>query len=361
MLPLVSRILLALLLGFGISGCTSFGPSAIGHSRTDYNVVLQKTSDEQMLLNLVRLRYRDRPLFLETSALTTQFKFSPSIGGSLSGGSGLSTSGSIKGEFDFEEKPTVTYTPLQGKAYVKRVMSPISWQTLELLDNVGWRSDRVMRMCIQKLNNLGNATTASGPTPAVAPPYVEFLEATRLYHKLKTENLVRSFKAKKNERVVQMLEFAPQALQTPEYRRLMDLLGLKQGRRHIEILLNDSVHLPGTLQVQTRSFAGVLYYLSQSVMVPQKDREAGRVTITRDAKGEIFDWNKVTEGLMRIHSSAEEPENAAVKVHYRGSWFYIDDADLESKSTFSLLGQLFALQSGQIKSTAPVLTLPVGN
>ena len=102
---LQTRFLLALLVTLGISGCTSFGPSAIGHSRTDYNVVLQKTSDEQMLLNLVRLRYRDRPLFLETSALTTQFKFSPSIGGSLFGGSGLSTSGSLKGEIDFEESP----------------------------------------------------------------------------------------------------------------------------------------------------------------------------------------------------------------------------------------------------------------
>ncbi|WP_293688025.1 hypothetical protein [Thiolapillus sp.] len=48
-------------------------------------------------------------------------------------------------------------------------------------------------------------------------------------------------------------------------------------------------------------------------------------------------------------------------VHSRGSRFYIDDSDLESKSTFSLPGQLFALQSGQLKSTAPVLTLPVGN
>ena len=359
--PLISRVLLSLLVILGINGCTSFGPGAISHSRTDYNMVLQKTSDEQMLLNLVRLRYRDRPLFLETSALTTQFKFSPSIGGGLFGGSGLSTSGNIKGEIKFEEKPTVTYTPLQGKAYVERVMSPISWQTLELLDNVGWRTDRVMRLCLQKLNNLDNATTASGPTPAIAPPYAEFLEATHLYNRLKAKNMVRSFKARRNERVVQMLEFAPQALQTTEYRRLMDLLDLKQGQRQVEVLLNDSVHLPGTLQAQTRSFSGVLYYLSQSVMVPKEDREAGRVTITRDANGEIFDWNKVTEGLMRIHSSAEEPTSAAVKVRYRGSWFYIDDADLDSKSTFSLLGQLFALQSGQIKSTAPVLTLPVGN
>jgi len=29
----------------------------------------------------------------------------------------------------------------------------------------------------------------------------------------------------------------------------------------------------------------------------------------------------------------------------RGHWSYVDDSDLDSKSTFSMLGQLFALQS----------------
>ena len=44
----------------------------------------------------------------------------------------------------------------------------------------------------------------------------------------------------------------------------------------------------------------------------------------------------------------------------RGSWFYIDDADLDSKLIFSLLSQLFALQAGKEKGTPPMLTLPIG-
>lgn len=49
-----------------------------------------------------------------------------------------------------------------------------------------------------------------------------------------------------------------------------------------------------------------------------------------------------------------------LRVRHRGSWFFIDAADLDSKSTFSLLSQLLALQSGEVPSQAPVLTLPVG-
>ena len=60
---------------FALTGCSSLGPGAIQGSRSDYNLALRKTDDEQMLLNLVRLRYRDRPLLLEVSALNTQFSF----------------------------------------------------------------------------------------------------------------------------------------------------------------------------------------------------------------------------------------------------------------------------------------------
>jgi hypothetical protein len=49
-----------------------------------------------------------------------------------------------------------------------------------------------------------------------------------------------------------------------------------------------------------------------------------------------------------------------VSVSHRGSWFFIDDADLSSKATFSLLTHLLALQSGEVQRLVPLLTLPVG-
>ena len=104
---------------------------------------------------------------------------------------------------------------------------------------------------------------------------------------------------------------------------------------------------------------GSLFYVSQSVEVPPDDERAKRVTISRDAEGNRFDWREVTGGLVHIHSSKKKPQDAYLAVHYRGSWFYIEDSDLTSKSTFSLLMQLFALQAGEIKSTGPILTLPV--
>jgi hypothetical protein len=78
------------------------------------------------------------------------------------------------------------------------------------------------------------------------------------------------------------------------------------------------------------------------------------------ADNTTFDWNKVTGGLFRVKAADTRPANAFVSVAYRGKWFYLADNDLESKSTFMLLTQLFNLQAGQIKTVAPALTIGVG-
>jgi hypothetical protein len=105
---------------------------------------------------------------------------------------------------------------------------------------------------------------------------------------------------------------------------------------------------------------GTLFYLSHAVEIPEEHRNRGLVTTTLTAAGKTFDWATVTGDLLRIRSRRTHPAQAVVAVRHRGHWYYIDDADLTSKSTFALLGQLFALQAGEVESAAPVLTLPVG-
>ena len=104
-----------------------------------------------------------------------------------------------------------------------------------------------------------------------------------------------------------------------------------------------------------------MFYLSQSIEIPKRDVLKGKVTLTKNLKGEDFDWFEVTGELLTIRSSGEEPSNAIVRIFYRDTWFYIDDSDMDSKSTFSLLTQIYSLQSGTIKSTEPILTIGVGS
>jgi hypothetical protein len=55
-----------------------------------------------------------------------------------------------------------------------------------------------------------------------------------------------------------------------------------------------------------------------------------------------------------------DPKCAFVAVRYRDYWYYIDDRDQTSKSTFALVTQLNRLDFGRDAPGAPFLTLPVG-
>ena len=70
----VTYFLLLALLALGPIGCLNYGPISLKSERSKYNLAIQKTNDEQLLLNLVRLKYRDTPFFLEVGSVASQFK-----------------------------------------------------------------------------------------------------------------------------------------------------------------------------------------------------------------------------------------------------------------------------------------------
>lgn len=352
-MPLMTFLLLVL------GGCQNLGPRAIEASRTDYNTAILETDDEQLLLNLVRLRYRDRLLFLEAASVTTQFSFGASAGAAYGYQSLARENSVIDGRVLVEEKPTVTYQPLQGKEFVEKVLTRISLDTLVLLDGSGWSSERVFRVCVERMNDLRNATSADGPTPVDAPVFKDFERAAFLLQELRELDMFAGARTPGEERSV--IRFRPEAADLDQYKELVELLQLDPNRR-VFSLENTLDRRDGrTLSIRTRSFQGVMYFLSHAVEVPEADVAAGRVTVTLDDDGQPFDWGTVTAGLMRIRTSSERPDNAAVAVAFRGNWFYIDDSDLDSKSTFSMLGQIYALQSSDVRVAAPLLTLPVGD
>jgi hypothetical protein len=41
-----------------------------------YNEVIRDTNDEQLLMNIVRLRYADSPVFIDLPSITSQFEVS---------------------------------------------------------------------------------------------------------------------------------------------------------------------------------------------------------------------------------------------------------------------------------------------
>jgi len=261
----------------------------------------------------------------------------------------------------FYERPTVTYSPLQGEQFVTQLLSPISLNKLVLMAESGYSLARIFRLCLQDMNGLDNASAASGPTPEYVPKYDQFKNAVEVMRRLQIAGAIEFITQLDEENGTLSIEMRILEDADPAFvSELRQALKLSPNDTTFNII---TMHYEGesnTIALRPRSLLAVMHFMSQGVEPPQAHVERGLVTQTVTAEGTAFDWHEVTGDLFSVKSQSTAPSNAFVRVRYRGVWFYIDDADLQSKTSFGLLTTMFKLQSGDVKNMGPTLTLPVG-
>ena len=135
--------------------------------RTSYNIAIQMTNSQQMLLNLVRLRYADSPLFLDVSSITTQSTVRSEVSPLFKiPGFTKDNPFELGAGVSWQDQPTITYMPLEGQAFATRLLRPIDLRTIQLLCYSGWDIDRVFWMMIQNFQELWNdPDTSVTPVP----------------------------------------------------------------------------------------------------------------------------------------------------------------------------------------------------
>ena len=352
-----------LLVGFfmlSLIGCVNYGPVSLKSERSRYNLAIQKTNDEQLLLNLVRLKYRDTPFFMEVSNIASQFSMKSKAGISAQLESIVEDIFNLGASASYEESPTVSYSPLQGDKFVKNILSTIPLKTIALLFHSGWSVERIFRISFQSLNDLENAPGASGPTPKLAPNYVEFQKAIYYLQELDNRDTLSVLYQEQDGQPQLVLKIAYEDKDSIEAHGFARAVNVTPGQTSFILNNFSNSDQSAHIRVIPRSFLGIMFYLSQSINVPEQDVKSGKVTLTKDSNGDSFDWSTVTGDLLSIKFSKEKPLRALTHISYRDTWFYIDDIDLDSKSTYQLLMQIYSLQSGAIKSSEPILTIGVG-
>ncbi len=162
----------------GSSGCV--GPSAIRYTRMRYNEVVRDTNDEQLLLNIVRLRYADSPIFIDLPNITSQFEMA-GRGGYL-GGYGNQVRGPASlgsGELSLRDTPTLSYHPREGREIAKALLTPLS-ADLFIVVNAGADVEQLLLLGINDINDVGNAFRATTLMPQVPDNNSDFRRGVQL-------------------------------------------------------------------------------------------------------------------------------------------------------------------------------------
>jgi hypothetical protein len=344
-----------------IHGCHSFGPDALRGSYPLYNAAIVDSQNEQFIQNIVRLHYRDPVFFLDVVSVTASLKMDLAAGldqsnFNLNGGAQILQ---FNAGGAYETAPTISYAPLQGEGFVKSVLRPISIEDLFALTGSGWSGRRLFGLCVERINGLENAPDASGPMPKLSPNHMDpFNRLLELLDEVINEELIIPRIDPDTKETQLVIKSSPQ--HQGAIRELKQLLGLDQKLEVYHVNSDFLRQRPDTISIRTRSLMSIFFYLSHHVDAPKDHKAAGLVTVTLNQDKSEFDWGKTAGGkLFHIRQSEKQPDLAFVAIPYRGKWFYLADNDLESKSTFMLLTQLFRLQAGAAKSAGPTLTLPV--
>ena len=358
--------LVGLALGLLVTACESFGPGRVPADSFNYNESIAQSSKAQMLLNLVRMRYRDTPVFLAVSSVLTQYIYTgnANIIGMLGTSLGESQN-SLTGSAGllYAERPTITYSPLTGQDFANQLLRPISSDLIFSLVESGWPPDWLFMMGLERLNDLRNLRFDSAPSPEVRDQLRTFHRAIRLMIDLGKRSAIET-RAADNEASENAgaSYLVIEDSEDPETQALVHdlkrLLGLDPERSEFRITDRVTQRKPDEITIRIRSLITLMGFLSRGIEVPEAHAQEGRA-LPMASLSEADDPSFLS--LMKVSSSSEQPVEAFVAVRYQNYWFYIPHSDQQSKQAFTLLTYLFQMQAlPEAPSAAPVITVPAG-
>ncbi|MCK5915649.1 MAG: hypothetical protein KAG92_05890, partial [Deltaproteobacteria bacterium] len=348
--------------------CTTFGHKNVARDRFDYNEAIKQSHNQQMLLNLVRLRYLVMPDFLTVSSIITSYNYEGSLG--LSGtvsGHPFSHSATGDGNIHYAERPTITYTPMAGQEFAQLLLRPMSVDGLFALGHAGWPMDILMTIGLQHINNARNMGPTLVPSPGEVNMDEQHIEEVKNLNKFSkilklmlilTEKGVLEVQQSKGKDKTVSLHFSKSQnsatqQQIAEFKSILNLDSKIDVFRIVNRAINRQ---PDEISIQSRSLLSMMTFLSKGVEVPEEDGKTGKALLLPEEVQRAI----AAHGVLTIHSQKDLPVDPFVAVKYRDNWFYIDITDLTSKRTFSTLQILFQLQSPSNGAAAPLLTLPAG-
>ncbi len=339
------------------SGCASMGPGTIGRDRINYDQAITQSWQRQLLLNLVKIRYGDTPVFLDVSSITNSYGVETQVNLTASWWWNLDRAGdqALGGLTRYTDKPTITYSPLLGQRFTRSLMTPISPGVVLSLMQSGWAADAVLRMMVSSINGVQNRFAAGARARGADPEFYRLGTALRRIQASGAMGM-RIEKLKEQEWSMMTLardKTSESAAQDQQIVR--EILNLKPGVDEYRVVFGSARRNEDEIAMITRTMLEMLFDLSATIEVPQADVQDGRTLATRVFES---DGPGGFRPMLRIVSGLQRPQDEFVAVQYRDHWFWVEDRDYPSKQLLSFVLILLSLTDVDPGKGSPIITIP---
>ncbi len=355
----ILAVVLSTALAF-MSGCSGIGPSTIARDHSDYTGAISESWKRQMLLNMVKMRYGDVPIFMDVASVINQYALEQEVALGAESGIYNGSTASYVGPFfraggKYADRPTITYTPLMGDRFAKRLMAPISPNVILHLIQSGFPVDMVFRFALNSINGIQNRFGGQAKAHSAD---LEFYPLIQLLRKIQDANAlgISARKVDDQENMVIFFKGKPTPAIQEEIQDVKRILGLNPQANEFYVVYGSSATSDKEISIQPRFIIEIITDLASYIQVPSAHVSTNRVNLTFKDEPAV---SIPLVPLIQIYSSPQKPEDVFASIHYRNHWFFIDDNDLPSKRVFSCL--MFAItltETGIPKEGIPIVTIP---
>jgi len=233
-------------------------------------------------------------------------------------------------------------------AFSESLLHPLPPSVVFFIIQSGWSPERMLRLTTSTINGLNNESSSARDPQQADRDFTSLLEV--IGH-LQQKGVFGMEIGEIDSAPTLNIHF-PEHIIDDSIRssilRFKELLNLNPDRNSFPIRYGLIQKNRDEIFMRTHSLLEIFYSVSGHIEVPQEHLDEGRTFATYEPE---------TLPLLSILSSKDKPNTDFVSINTRDYWYYIDDRNLNSKTTFGILQILLSLANDGNQSKGPLISI----